>query len=232
MGTAPNGIAPVANQRHNVHLYGSTVQRWADHYVTLVERHAKTLRPRVGRVWSADEKFTRVAGADYWWYTVRDIGMRFILAWHVAYKKINYDAKKLFEAASKMAGHTPIILKTDGLKIFQTAFRAVFGKINKPSIHQHESHMRNEYSANNGHGRLNSTWDEIRYGTCGMQKADASLYSAAIIHYNFVRPHQALRRKTPTRAAGIIINDHNIWRTLIQMLPGQPDDTNIYRLAA
>ena len=115
-----------------------------------------------------------------------------------------------------MAGHAPIIFKTDGLKIFQTAFRAVFAKIHKLAIHQHESHMNNEYSTNTGHERVNGTWDEILHGTRGMQKADASLYGAAVIHYNFVRPHQALRGKTPARAAGIIINDHNIWRTLIQ----------------
>ena len=108
MGTFPNGISLVINQTHNMRLYDSTVQRWADHYVALVEKYAKTLRPRVGRVWSCDEKFTLVAGAAYWWYTVRNLGTRFILSWHVAPKKTNYDAKDLFEAAAKMAGHCTV----------------------------------------------------------------------------------------------------------------------------
>ena len=66
MGTSPNSIALVINQTHNMHLYDSTVQRWADHYVALVEKYAKILRPRVGRVWSCDEKFIIVSGATYW----------------------------------------------------------------------------------------------------------------------------------------------------------------------
>ena len=216
MGTSLNGIVLVLNQCNNVSIYGTTVQRRMDHYVALVEKYTDTLRPKVSRVWSCDEKFTRVAGADHWWFTVRDIGTRFILSWKVAPKKTNYDAKGLFRVAEKMVGRVPIIFKTDGLTIFRTAFRAVFSKISKLSIHQHESHIRNEYSTNNGHERLNGTWDEILHGTRGMQKADASLYRAAIIHYNFVRPHQALHGKTPAHAAGIVINDHNVWRILIQ----------------
>ena len=98
-------------------------------------------------------------------------------------------------------GHGPIIFKTDGLKIFRTTFRAVFGKISKLAIHQYESHIRNEYSTNNIYERVNGTLYEVLHGTRGMQKDDASLYGAAIIHYNFVRPHQALHRKTPACAA-------------------------------
>jgi len=36
------------------------------------------------------------------------------------------------------------------------------------------------------------------------------------IYYNFIRPHMALKGKTPAEACGIVINGKNKWLTLIQ----------------
>ena len=116
------------------------------------------------------------------------MGTRFILSWHVAPKKTNYDTKDLFEAAAKMAGRVPIIFKTDGLEIFRMAFRAVLGKISKLAIHQYESRIHNECSTNNIYERVNGTLDEVLHGTRGMQKDYASLYGTAIILLQFCTP--------------------------------------------
>ena len=172
----------------------------------MVERFANSLRPNAGRLWGTDEKFQRILGSGHWIFTVQDIATRFILACDVSSKKTNYDARDLFRRAQERAGHAPIPFKTDGLKIFRTAFRDVFGKCKgiKP-FHLWSSHMRNEYSDNNIHERFNCTLGELLHGCRGLKKVDAALIKAALIHYNHVRPHQSLCGKTPAWKAGIRI---------------------------
>ena len=36
------------------------------------------------------------------------------------------------------------------------------------------------------------------------------------IHYNFVKPHQALDNQTPAKVAGIEIKDKNKWRSAFE----------------
>lgn len=216
MGVSPYGIVLVLGQRMGVCVHRTTVQRWADAYARMVERYAAGLRPGVGRMWSCDEKFVRAQGRDHWVFTVRDMATRFILSWDISSKKINYDAKRLFAGAGERAGHAPLILKTDGLGAFRRAFRRVFGRSRNPKpVHFRESHIRNEHSDNNGHERLNGTLGELLHGARGLQKADPTLVRAAILHYNFVRPHQGLGGRTPAAAAGIAIRG-DVWLTLIQ----------------
>ena len=61
-------------------VHRTTVQRWADRYVGMVDRYASGLRVGAGRKWSSDEKFVRVAGADHWVFTVMDMATRFVLS--------------------------------------------------------------------------------------------------------------------------------------------------------
>ena len=216
MGVSPEGIVLVLGQRMGTNVHRTTVQRWADAYARMVERYADGLRPGVGHMWSCDEKFVRARGRDHWVFTVRDMATRFILSWDVSPKKINYNAEQLFAGARERAGHIPLIFKTDGLGAFRRAFRRIFGRSRNPKpLHFRESHIRNEYYNNNGHERLNGTLGELLHGARGLQKVDSTLVRAAILHYNFVRPHQGLGGKTPAAAAGITIRG-DIWLTLIQ----------------
>ena len=50
------------------------------------------------------------------------------------------------------------------------------------------------------------------HGARGLQKAASTLVRAAILHYNFVLPHQVLGGNT---AAGITIRG-DVWPTIIQ----------------
>ncbi|MCE2508700.1 MAG: hypothetical protein J4G04_05305, partial [Nitrosopumilaceae archaeon] len=56
---------------------------------------------------------------------------------------------------------------------------------------------------------------ELLNGCRGLQKADSALVRAAILHYNFVRPHLGLGGRTPAAAARITIRG-DVWLTLIQ----------------
>ena len=216
MGVSPEGIVLVLGQRMDTNVHRTTVQRWADAYARMVEWYAAGLRHTVGHMWSCDEKFVRARGRDHWVFTVRDMATRFILSWDVSPQKINYDAEQLFAGARERAGHIPLIFKTDGLGAFRRAFRRIFGRSRNPKpLHFRESHIRNEYSNNNGHETFHGTLGELLHGARGLEKTDSTLVRAAILHYNFVRPHQGLGGKTPAAVAGITIRG-DVWLTLIQ----------------
>ena len=89
MGISPGGITLVLDQQMNLKVHRTTVQRWADRYVGMVDRYTSGLRIRAGRKWSSDEKFVRVVGADHWVFTVMDTASRFVLSWDVSPDKMN-----------------------------------------------------------------------------------------------------------------------------------------------
>ena len=49
-----------------------------------------------------------------------------------------------------------------------------------------------------------------------LEKADTPILTGMQIYHNYVRPHEALKGKTPARAAGIKVEEKNKWITLIQ----------------
>jgi hypothetical protein len=49
-----------------------------------------------------------------------------------------------------------------------------------------------------------------------LEKADSPTLKGYEIFHNYVRPHMALKGKTPAEAAGIQVKGDNKWITLIQ----------------
>ena len=49
-----------------------------------------------------------------------------------------------------------------------------------------------------------------------LEKMDTPILSGMQIFHKFVRPHEVLKGKTPSEAAGIRVEGQNKWLTLIQ----------------
>lgn len=49
-----------------------------------------------------------------------------------------------------------------------------------------------------------------------LEKSDTPILAGMRIFHNYVRPHMALKGKTPSEAAGIKVEGENKWITLIQ----------------
>ena len=49
-----------------------------------------------------------------------------------------------------------------------------------------------------------------------LEKAGTSIIVGMQIYHNYVRPHEALKGKTPSEVAGIMVEGENKWLTLIQ----------------
>jgi hypothetical protein len=49
-----------------------------------------------------------------------------------------------------------------------------------------------------------------------LEKSDTAILTGMQIYHNYVRPHEALKGKTPSEAAGIKVQGENKWLTIIQ----------------
>jgi hypothetical protein len=49
-----------------------------------------------------------------------------------------------------------------------------------------------------------------------LEKADTPILTGMQIFHNYMRPHEALKGRTPSEAAGIDVRGKNKWLTLIQ----------------
>ena len=216
MGMSAPQISLIIRQDKGLNVCHSTIQSWAEHYCVLVDKYTRNLSINAGFRWSTDEKFLKILGKDHWLFTVMDSGTRFVMSWDVSPHKFGYDARRLFGDALDRAGHMPAILVSDGLQQFKKAFRKVFYKKSSPQpVHFAESHIRNQFSNNNGHERFNGTITDHLSGVRRMGRTESAHTRAYMIHYNFVRPHKGLGGITPARAAGICIDGISIWRTLV-----------------
>jgi len=50
----------------------------------------------------------------------------------------------------------------------------------------------------------------------GVKTVNSPIFNGLQIYHNFVRPHEALKGKTPAGLAGIKVEGENKWLTLIQ----------------
>jgi len=50
----------------------------------------------------------------------------------------------------------------------------------------------------------------------GLKRKRTVMLSGYQIYHNYIRPHEALKGKTPSEACGITIEGQNKWKTLIQ----------------
>jgi hypothetical protein len=49
-----------------------------------------------------------------------------------------------------------------------------------------------------------------------LEKSDTPILAGMQIYHNYIRPHEALKGRTPSEAAGIEIRGKNKWLTIIQ----------------
>ena len=124
------------------------------------------------------------------------------------------DAKKVFKEAKKVAGKRPRIMVTDGLQSYKKAFKDVFFDYKRYSHHVADAGL--EESLNNSLERLNGTVREREKVMRGLKEDHTPIIPMNKIYYNFIRPHQGLKGKTPAEVAGIGVDGENKWIKLIE----------------
>ena len=64
--------------------------------------------------------------------------------------------------------------------------------------------------------RLNGETRDREKVMRGLKTKETPILKGYQIYHNFVRPHEALKGRTPGEAAGIIVEGNDKWMTLIQ----------------
>ena len=197
-------------------VHSSTIYRWTAHYSALMDEYSRRLQPRTGYKWHCDEIHFKVRAQARWLFAVMDGASRFILSHDVSETKLNYRPAPLFAAARNLAGTAPWVLVTDGLQAFCPAARRAFWRRNGfRLIHVREIHLKNRFSHNNKHERLNGEFKDRIKTARGFGTESPALVRLMIVHHNFFRPHGGIGKITPAEAAGIVISGTDKQITLI-----------------
>lgn len=202
--------------------YG-TIYAWIQKYIPLISEYVNKQKPQLSEAWHADEVYVKMRnGVDYkvwkhiaFLWNVMDRKTRFMLASQVSPLRDRSGALDAFRQARKVAhGNYPEVVYTDSLKSYNGI------KYDNRAVGWNIRHVRN-CGISKGHGatnnrieRANGTLRERIKVQRGWKSFESQIPEGMRIHYNFVKPHEALEGMTPAQRAGIPIQ--NNWRTLLE----------------
>ncbi len=194
-----------------------TVYNWIEKYTALMEKYLDKITPNVSDTWRADELFLKVKGNMKYLYALMDDQTRFWIAQEVAETKFTADLRPLFQQGKRIAEKNPKTLITDGAPNFHEAFKEEFWTNKVENRPEHIRDIRMDGTVhNNKMERMNGEIRDRERVMRTLEKPDSPILKGMEIYHNFVRPHQALKGKTPAEAAGIEVRGKNKWITLIQ----------------
>lgn len=193
-----------------------TVWRWMMKYSKIVSEYVEAFKPQLLGIFKVDETAIKCKGLPAWFWEIIDEHTKFLVAGHLSKTRPTKEAIALFEKAMKIAKKKPISIYVDGLPAYVKAYNKVFRTLRKDTRPEliRKVGLR-AVNSNNIVERLHGTLkDRIkpRRGLKGM-KTVKTLLEGWIVHYNYVRPHQTLKGKTPAQVSGIEMK--NNWHTLI-----------------
>ena len=200
-GSSLDEIRGHIDQHYNTRPSGSTIYSWLTRFSKAAIDEAKKHTPKVGDTWVADETVIRIGGKKYWLWDIIDEDTRFLLATHLSSARTTKDAQKLMEKASERADKTPKIVITDKLAAYLDGVELAFGADtkhipSKPFIDKDSTNVIERF-----HGTLKDRTKVMR----GFKQTNTArlILDGWLVYYNFFRPHEYLKDKTPAQVAGI-----------------------------
>ena len=122
----------------------------------------------------------------------------------------------MFRKAKEIAGKNPTVLISDGARNYNDAFRQEFATLRNPRT-RHIRHIRLQGDHNNNKmERLNGEVRDREKVMSGLKKMNTPILTGYQLFHNYMRPHEALKGKTPAEVCGIEIKGENKWKTIIQ----------------
>jgi len=181
----------------------SAIYSWVKKLTRIGLAEAKKHTPRVGDKWLADECVIRLKdGKKYWLINVIDYDTRFLLASELPRSRSIKDIKLAFDIARTKANKYPKLMLTDGWKAYDDACELAFASETKHIVTS--PFKGKELSTNiieRWHGTLKDRLKPMR----GMDKSETYqlILEGFILNYNYLRPHESLKDKTPAEVARI-----------------------------
>jgi transposase-like protein len=189
------------------------VYTWIKKYTALMTQYLAKITPNVSDTWRADELYVKINGDMKYLFAMMDDETRFWIAQEVAETKNQHDTRKLFSRASYLMGKKPKTLITDGLKSYADASMEIYPNTN----HIHEIMLTGKgLRHNNKMERMNGEVRDREKVMRGLKIGDTATLRGYQLYHNFIRPHEALKGKTPAEACGIVIEGNDKWKTIIE----------------
>lgn len=192
------------------------VYKWIEKYTLLMKQYLEKITPNVSDTWRADEVFIKVSGDMKYLFALMDDETRFWIAQEVAAKKEGHDARGLFHEAKVLAGKRPGTIITDGLGSYKEAYSNEFYSVRMPRTKHINAIKLSGDMNNNKMERINGEIRDREKVMRGLKKVNTPILQGMQIFHNYMRPHEALKGKTPADACGIEIIGENKWLTVIQ----------------
>lgn len=229
------GVSLRKTSDHLRQLYGVEVNfgsicRWIHKFNKIVQPYVDSFVPsQVSGVYHVDEMLLHVRKEDNdmnmtlenkenhtyrkfdnhysWLWNLMDATTRFWICSKVTQKRSADDARAVFKEMKQRAP-LPKAIVHDGLPSYDDAYQKELFSHTQPRIQNVRSVGSNEKGLNPKVERLNGTVRDRETVMRGFDNAEATqeLMDAMRIHYNFIRPNQAIGGQTPAEAAGINLN--------------------------
>src|SRR5208282_2828204 len=203
-----------------------TVFMWIKKYSALMEKYLDKITPNVSDTWRADEIFLKVKGNMKYLYALMDDQTRFWIAQEVADTKFTADLRPLFKLGKVIADKQPKTLITDGAPNFHEAYTKEFWTRGNGTEHIREIRMAGSVH-NNKMERFNGEIRDRERVMRTLEIPDTPILRGMRIYHNFIRPHMALKGKTPAEKAGIDVKGKDKWLTIIQNASKKQDSDSV-----
>jgi transposase-like protein len=192
-----------------------TIHNWIKKYVELVSEYVKTLRVNSSSRWHMDDTLIKVSGRHMVLWALLDSETRYLLALHISSKRGADEAQKIIRWGLKTAKTKPSELVSDGLNSYGVAIER---ELKANPSQQNVIHIKGPLTAsfNNKMERFHGVL-KTRVKTMGKLENEETAKTFAKgfeIYYNFIKPHRALKGKTPAQAIGLT-SKKNDWLSLI-----------------
>jgi transposase-like protein len=179
----------------------SSVYGWITKFSEVAIKETEKQKPEVGDVWVADETVLKIEGKNTWFWDIIDAKTRFLLASHISTTRTTRDARKLMVKAAERAGKAPKIVLTDKLRAYLDGVELAYGSETKHVQTKPFTVQDNTNLIERFHGTLKDRTKVMR----GLKSRESAklLTEGWLVHYNFFRPHETLKGKTPAEKAGL-----------------------------
>ena len=179
----------------------STIYQRVQAYADKAVKAVKDIKANTGDEWVADETMMKIDGHPNWLWNVMASKTRYILAAYLTPDRDVEAATKVMRMAKDAAADPPERIRTDRLKSYPPAIKAVFGR---DSVERIQTDGIAALVNNNLAERLQGTIKERDKVLRGFKRSTwAQKYlDGWVLNYNFFRPHIALGgRATPASRA-------------------------------
>jgi putative transposase len=196
----------------------SVVFGWIQKYTDSAASHFAKAKPKVGDSWIADETMIDLdKGIKVWFWDMIDAKTRFLLASRVSLTRTTEDAKRLVQDAVKRAGKPPKEILTDKMKSYPDAIFTALGGYTE-HVQGSPFKVRATEESTSRVERFHETLKERTKVMKAFRDIDTLIDFAKgfLTYYNFLKPHEALKGKTPAEKAKLRY-DVKTWADVVNM---------------